>query len=262
MYPTQLSQAERVAAFGACMGLLDGAIDWPLLGQTYCDEGGEAFFEPEQREAITEAGLHFASDLSERLAPGGRSLYVGVGVAELVPLCFEALVLGREVVAVTLDGFEPQELNRALAGAAAELGLELPRVQVEGVDALPAEPTFDHLWLVSVLSDPDAFPALHDVLYERSDPDEGATGRGVLAEDEAAAFGLVTACLDRLALGPVLVSTSDEEWGLLGAALRERGRGVDLPEHGRLSPIVGDVVRHVDVAAPRVTAEPQQDEAP
>ncbi|MDF1798761.1 MAG: hypothetical protein P1V81_06265 [Planctomycetota bacterium] len=257
MYPTSATPAEKVAAFGACMGLLDATIDWPLLGQTYCDEGGEAFFDAEAREALTDAALHFASDLGDRLG-AGSSLYVGAGVAELAPICFEALVLGRAVTVVTLEGFEPSELNRALESAAAELGLDLPRFDVRGIDAVPSEPSFDHLWLVSVLTDPDAFPALHDSLYERHRPGEdgdGATGRGHLADDKERARELVEACLDRLDLGPAVLATTDEEWQLVGPALRKRRRGIELPEQGRLSPIVGDVVRLVDVAPPREEAE-------
>ena len=105
----------------------------------------------------------------------------------------------------------------------------------------------DHLWLVSVLTDPDAFPALHDTLYERRAGDELATGRGHLADDRERARALVEEALDHLAPTAALVTTTDEEWTLVGPALGRRGRAAEVPSGGRLSAIVGDVVRLVAV---------------
>jgi len=249
-YPSRDHGPENLAQFGAALARVDACVDWRLLGQTYCDGGGEDFFTDEAREANVDAALMFAAELGEHLRPGGASLYVGAGVAELPLLVFEAIMLDRRVHAVTLDGFEPQELNRALAAAAEEIGRELPHFGVDGLAALEGTgDTLDHLWLVSVLTDPDAFPALHDTLYERRTEADGATGRGRLAEDRERARALVEEALDRLAPGPALVSTTDEEWTLVGPALGRRGRAVEVPSRGRLSAIVGDVVRHVPVAA-------------
>lgn len=243
MYPTPATPDEYLAAFGAALAHVDAALDWEALGAAYCHEGGEGFFTEGAREAAVDAALRFAADLGELLVPGGRSLYLGAGVAELPLLVFEQLVLGREVVAVTLDGPEPAALNAALALAEAEVGVDLPRLATTGLDGLA--PGFDHLWLVSVLTDPDAFPALHDALYERHDVADGATGRGHLADDRARARVLVGAALALVTGDAAVLSTTDEEWTLVGPLLRTAGRGVVPSDRGRLSPIVGDVVRHV-----------------
>src|SRR6202008_5086530 len=61
---------------------------------------------------------------------------------------------------------EPRAPARAPAGAAARLGLALPRPSFADVASVPPS-SCDHLWMVSVLTDPDVFPALHDELYGR-----------------------------------------------------------------------------------------------
>lgn len=245
---TPIKSEDAVGRFGAAIAALDQALDWPRLGLAYCDEGGLEFFTEEQRAANLDAGLMFATDLGELLEPGGRSLYVGAGIAELVPICFEVLVLDREVTVASLPGFEVDELNRALAEVEAELAVTLPRLLGTPLGSLAAERSgFDHAWVVSVLTDPDAFPALHDKLYERRLESEGATGRGSLAEDREHAKALIDDVLARLADG-ALLTTSDEEWSLFGPALAERGLAADFLPRGRLSVIVGDVVRHARTA--------------
>ncbi|MDF1837040.1 MAG: hypothetical protein P1V35_04155, partial [Planctomycetota bacterium] len=143
-------------------------VDWHTLGQQYCFEGGENFFTPEAIEAFQDAGLHIASDMESKLSgmSGNRSLYVGPGVAELVMMLFECLVLGRQVTAVTLPGVEPDEINRVWTGLSKEHKVTLPKFQTRPL--LPAqESDCDHLWFASVVTDPESFPALHDRLYKR-----------------------------------------------------------------------------------------------
>src|SRR6185436_17089707 len=132
------------------------------------------------------------------------------------------------------------ELARAIRAVGARLGLELPVPRAGGL--LEIEPgSCDHLWMVSVLTDPDAFPALHDVLYERSGGPL-ATGRGSLADDRRRAETLIEATLDR-ARAPCVLSTSEEELGLIEPLVARRGWTLELAPGGRLTSVVGDRVR-------------------
>lgn len=230
------SPASGAEAFGAALAALDAELDWELLERLYCWDDGEGFFSDEQREALWDAGLQIAAGLSDRLAELSadgprRSVYVGAAVAELVPMLVESLVLGREVRAVNLPGPEVDELNRALEAVGVALRLET--AEVSGV--------YDHLWVVSVLTDPEAFPALHDELYGRSGAD--ATCRGDLVAERAQAGRLVESWCAGLAR-PALVSTTDEEVGFFEAEAALQGRRFKVPEIGRLTAIVGDTLRH------------------
>ncbi|MHC4262156.1 MAG: hypothetical protein ACYSWX_06530 [Planctomycetota bacterium] len=231
-----LSREER---FGAALVEIEQALDWVQLGEVYCHEGGADFFDDDQLAAQREAALHFASDIGERLGsrPKGRSLYVGAGVAELAPILCDAILLRREVAVVALPGPESRELNRALEQAEGRLGFALPRWSTKPLRSLKRD-GFDHLWMVSVLNDPEAFPALSKRLYERGSPPARSVGR-----DRKAASELLDEAFRRLDY-PAVFATSEEELPLLEAAARSRGLNVQLAEAGRLSPIVGDVVRH------------------
>src|SRR5438309_8501751 len=90
-------------------------LDYAELGPIYCDEGGDAFWE-ERRGPCQELGIKLAAVLRDRLRPGGRSLYVGAGVAELPPLVMETAELRRTVAAYTLRADEAAVLNRACVG--------------------------------------------------------------------------------------------------------------------------------------------------
>ena len=232
---TAAQDAEAVARFGAALAACLDELDWPLLERAYCEGDARGFFSPEQVEAQRDAGLAFAADLADRLGPG-RSLYVGAGLAELPQVLFEHLVLEREVALFTLPGAEPRELDRALAAVAERLGCELPSF---GVDPLEprSRPDRDHLWIVSVLSDPVAYPALHAKVYGHRAPRAAA-----LAADRERARRLLRAALSWVE-PPALLHTTDEELALVRRACDERGWRLREPDRGRLSPIVGDVVR-------------------
>jgi len=238
-------EEEGVARFARALGAVEARLDWELLGRLYCHEGGEAFFPPEQVDALRDAGLALAADLGqalEELAGGGApapdaSLYVGAAVAELVPILFEVLVLGREVCAVNLEGEETRHLNAALSAAGEELGLPLPPIETRPLAELAAAGAFSHVWITSVLTDPIEFPALHARLYGRGEPspaDEASerTRAGELIEELLGA-----------AARPALVTTTDEELALLLPACRARGASLRVPERARLSAVVGDPVR-------------------
>ena len=236
---------QDVRRFGAALGALDAALDWEELGRAYCHAGGEEFFPAEQRAAIADAGLQFAADLGQVLAPRGRSLYVGAGVAELAPLAFERLVLHRAVHAIGLDGPETRALNRGFAAVEAELELALLRIETTPLAQLEAR-AFDHGWMVSVLNDPEAFPALSASLYERGTPEPGEVER-----DAARARELARELLARLACGGAgaRLSTSDDELRLLAPLCAELALQLRVPERARLSPVVGDAVRLCRVVA-------------
>jgi hypothetical protein len=152
----------------------------------------------------------------------------------------EHFVLGRKIEWLNLECAQTSEITRTLRAVGAKLGLELPLPEVRALSSITPG-SCDHLWMVSVLTDPDGFPALHDELYERT-ASELATGRGVLAQDRERAEKLVEELLERSAPGCVL-STSDEERVLIEALVARRGWRLEFAEGGRLSAIVGDLVR-------------------
>lgn len=223
-------------------------LDWEGLGGAYCDQEAPDFFDAERRDLIRDVGLEVALDLTAHLPAGGRSLYVGAGVAELVPLCVEALLQDREVRALTLPGREADELERALSAAEEALrpqygtDFTLPRVEGLRLEDATLDGPFDHVWCASVLNDPDAFPALHDHLYERFTEDAGATGRGSLEGDVMRAR-LWLETLEPTLAERAALSTSDEEWCVWGPYLEERGWTAAVHDEGRISALVGDRVR-------------------
>lgn len=238
------TDAERMAV---ALGETVERIDWVALGAEYCEEGGEEFFDDEARDGLVDTGLRLASDVAEVLEAArctlGRSLYVGAGVAELPLLLCESLVLRRKVVCAAPPSHERALLDEALAAAEESLGWKLPRY---GQQDLPRRPraslgSFDHVWLVSVLNDPEAFPALHDWLYERGGT-ELATGKGDRRKELARAEELVER-LQQAVDAPALWTTTDEELPIVGPALERAGWRVAPSERARLSAVVGDPVR-------------------
>jgi hypothetical protein len=173
-------------------------LDYASLGPIYCDEGGEAFWE-ERRGPCQDLGTSLALVLLSRLAPKGRSLYVGAGVAEIPALVVETMELRREVIACNLRTQEVVLLNQACAGMPFSFTAQDSR-------AAPGE--FDHVWMVSVLNDPECFPELSALSSGRANPvtfDPAAFTR-----ERAAVSALAAGCLDKLAR-PGLVTTSVEE---------------------------------------------------
>lgn len=241
-----MEPAER---FAAALLEVEARLDWEALGRVYCSEGGADFFGPEDREALRDAGLRVAAKLGDALLglPRGgsrRSLYVGAALAELAPMLFEVVVRGREVVAVNLHGEEARMLDGALAEVGTALDVALPRIETR---PLAEQRDFDHVWIVSVLNDPETFPALHDELYGRQGA-ELATGRGDAEREREAARKLLADALESLAT-PAIVTTTDEELPLVAGVLRERGLVHRASKTAILSPIVGDPIRMLSVSA-------------
>ena len=238
--------ADTLARFAQALDHVQRGLDWEALGKEYCESGGEHFFTPEALEGIQDTGLLFASDLGEILSPGGSSLYFGIGVAEVVPMLFEQIVLDRTVWAYTLPSLEARALQGALTGAAHAGGFEAPQLRTEPCPSVE-QPCVDHLWFASVLTDPEAFPALHDRLYQRAGTAE-ATGRGSFRKEQDRAMRLLQTAWTWL-IAPGTVTTSEEEIELMQRSLDARAHRLLIPSKARLSAIVGDSLFHCNWVA-------------
>ncbi|MDH4327158.1 MAG: hypothetical protein OEW25_01725 [Nitrospira sp.] len=173
-------------------------LDYQKLGPVYCYEGGDEFWQAKRQPCQT-MGLRLARALMARLKPGGRSLYVGAGVAELPVLLAEALELGRTVQPYNLRRSEVTVLNRACRG--------MP-VMFHARTAAEASGKCDHLWMVSVLNDPERFPDLSPLSYGNVDPVTFNPRK--FEQQRKIVRSIVDRCLPKLSL-PGLVTTSSEE---------------------------------------------------
>jgi len=173
-------------------------LEYRKLGTVYCYEGGDEFWRA-KRGPCHRLGLSVAEALLRRLSSGGQSLYVGAGVAELPAIAVETLELGRQVQAYNLRRTEVASLNRTCRATSI-------RFQVR--DAATAAGRYDHLWMVSVLNDPERFPHLSPLSYGRADPVTFDPMR--FQKERRIVRSLVDRCLPKLTL-PGLVTTSVEE---------------------------------------------------
>lgn len=173
-------------------------LDYQKLGPIYCEEGGEEFWKA-RRGPCQKLGLKLAEVLLNRLKPKGQSLYVGAGVAEIPILAMETVELGRKISAFNLRADEVAILNQACNA--------LPFRFVAG-DAGAVRKRFDHLWMVSVLNDPERFPELSALSYGRANP--VAFDPVAFARERRTVAALVKNCLMKLTR-PGLITTSIEE---------------------------------------------------
>ncbi len=173
-------------------------LNYAALGPIYCDEGGKAFWHARKHDCLT-MGLTIAKALKQRLPAHGRSLYVGAGVAELPMLAMETLDQHRAVEAHNLRKSEVTILAHACHA--------LP-FNVQATDAQTARGPFDHLWMVSVLNDPECFPETSALSYGRADPVSFAPE--TFQQERTRIHALLDACLSTLSI-PGLLSTSVEE---------------------------------------------------
>ena len=239
--PGRISRATRRAVADAFERL-----DYRRLGPVYCYEGGNEFWKS-KREPCRRLGMRIAEALLARLAAGGRSLYVGAGVAELPVLLVESLELHRTVLPCNLRRSEVATLNRVCRG--------LP-LRFHARDAGEAGGTFDHLWIVSVLNDPERFPQLAALSYGRAIPLTFKAGRFV--KERNVLRLLVNRCMAKLRL-PAVVTTSVEEVNWI-ADWCHRKRIPYLVERRQFhTALVGDPICVVrvgrdDVGRPRKTA--------
>jgi hypothetical protein len=121
------------------------------------------------------------------------------GVAEIPILVMETLALSRKVAAFNLRTDEVTLLNQACR--------TLP-FQISAGDAGAVKGMFDHLWMVSVLNDPQRFPNLSALSYGRANP--VAFDPASFTREREAVVALAAACLKKLT-PPALVTTSVEE---------------------------------------------------
>lgn len=173
-------------------------LDYKRLGPVYCYEGGDEFWQA-KRTPCERLGSQVARVLLRKLPQGGRSLYVGAGVAELPCLLAEAVELQRQVEPYNLRRSEVTALNRACRGTA---------VTFHARSAAEARGTFDHLWIVSVLNDPERFPDLSPLSYGNANPVTFNPKK--FEQQRRIVRSIVDQCMPKLSL-PGLVTTSTEE---------------------------------------------------
>jgi len=175
-----------------------GNLDYEALGPVYCNDGGNEFWQA-KRGPCERLGNRVAVLLKKKLRRGGRSLYVGAGVAELPALVMEKVGLDRIV--------EPYNLRRAEVSALNPACHSIP-LKFHASDAARAKGRFDHLWMVSVLNDPERFPHLSPLSYGRGNP---LTLDPLKFEKERRVIrALVARCMGKLSR-PGLVTTTTEE---------------------------------------------------
>jgi hypothetical protein len=176
-------------------------LDYAALGPVYCDHGGEELWKA-KRGLCQRRGSAIAAALRPRLAAEGRSLYVGAGVPEIPPLVMEVIELERTVSAYNLRGEEVRVLNRACRDSV---------LRFERGDAGHARGGYDHLWMVSVLNDPERFPDLSALSYGRATP---LTFNATRFEKERRIVRrLVNRCLGKLRRpGWVTTTTEEVQW--------------------------------------------------
>jgi hypothetical protein len=204
-------------------------LDYARLGPIYCDEGGDEFWVA-KRSLCRRHGTRLANALLPRLSRGGVSLYVGAGVAELPPIVMEILDLGRRVVACNLRRQEVLILNRACDG--------LP-IRFRHQDAGSIKDRVDHLWLVSVLNDPERFPDLSALSYGRANP-VTFNARKCMGQQRVVSM-LVERCLRRLTV-PGLVTTTVEEVMWIAEWCHRKGIRYRIGRQTYASATVGDPI--------------------
>jgi len=207
----------------------------------YCDEGDDAFWK-DRRGPCQKLGIKLAEVLRGRLRPRGRSLYVGAGVAEIPVLVMETIELGRSVAVYNLRAEEVSVLNAALTG--------LPLRFISG-HAQSAVGSFDHLWIASVLNDPEHFPQLSALSYGRANP--VTFDPAAFARERRLVAKLAGTCLEKLRR-PALVTTSVEEipWITAWCARRKVTCIVEPNEYP--TALVGDPVCFIRIAGARKRA--------
>jgi hypothetical protein len=220
----RISRAARRAVAGAF-----ARLDYRRLASVYCYEGGDEFWKS-KRELSRRLGMRIAEALLARLAPGGRSLYVGAGVAELPVLLVESLDLHRTVLPCNLRRSEVATLNRACHG--------LP-LRFHAKDAGRARGTFDHLWIVSVLNDPERFPHLAALSYGRAVPLTFEAGRFV--KERSVLRLLVNRCMAKLRF-PAVVTTSVEEVNWIADWCHRKGIPYLVERRQFQTALVGDPI--------------------
>ena len=210
------------------------SLDYEALATIYCDEGGDAFWQ-DRRGPCERLGIKLATVLKDRLEYGGRSLYVGAGVAEIPMVIMESQDLERDVVAFNLRDKEVTVLNQACHDLS---------FCFQATEAQSAPGFFEHIWMTSVLNDPEQFPELSSLSYGRANPitfDPVAFKR-----ERASVLDLTAACLSKLT-SPGLVTTSVEEIPWITHWCEEQNRPYMVGEQEYPTALVGDPICFIEV---------------
>ncbi|MFO0705388.1 MAG: hypothetical protein U0412_00910 [Nitrospira sp.] len=227
--PTTISRATR-----STIAHVFAQLDYKTLGPVYCYEGGDEFWRA-KRGPSQRLGVVIANALRRHLATGGRSLYVGAGVAELPMLLMEPLDLDRAVEPYNLRRREVAVLNRACRS--------LP-VRFHARDASVARGRFDHLWIVSVLNDPERFPDLSPLSYGNVDPVTFNPSR--FERQRQIVRAIVDRCMPKLAR-PGLVTTSVEEVVWIADWCHRKGIPYRVERRQYDTALVGDPICFIHV---------------
>jgi len=204
-------------------------LDYRTLGHVYCHEGGDEFWHA-RRTPCQRLGIRVAEALLKKLPCGGRSLYIGAGVAELPILLVEARERQRQVEPYNLRRSEVAALNRACRSVP---------ISFRARDAASAGGQFDHLWIVSVLNDPERFPHLAPLSYGEANP---VTFNPVRFQKERRIVqGIVNRCMPKLNL-PGLVTTSTEEVVWIAEWCHRHGVPYRMERHQYPTALVGDPI--------------------
>ena len=211
------------------------ALDYQALGPIYCYEGGDEFWE-DRRGPCQKLGTAIAKALRDRLPQQGRSLYVGAGVPEIPPLLMESLELQRTVCPYNLRREEVDILNKAA-----------------GEDCIPffwasaesATGTFDHLWMVSVLNDPEEFPNL-SVLFSYGRADPMAFNTSAFSSERETGIRLFANCMAKLTR-PGLLTTSVEELPWVEHWCHTHHRPYHVEETTYSTALVGDPICFIHI---------------
>jgi hypothetical protein len=233
------SSTRRVIAF------VFDHLDYTRLESVYCYEGGDEFWRT-KREPCRRLGAKVAEALVRRLPRAGRSLYVGAGVMELPALIAEVMDLQRQVEPYNLRRLEVAVLNRACRS--------LP-VRFKAQNASSAPGLFDHLWIVSVLNDPERFPHLAPLSYGRADPVTFDPER--FQKERRIVQSIVDHCMPKLRL-PGLVTTSSEEVIWIADWCHRHRIPYRVERRQHPTALVGDPVGFIRVGGARQSARKQK----
>ena len=204
-------------------------LDYSKLGPVYCDEGGDEFWKA-KRSPCLRIGTRLAEMLRPKLDAEGRSLYVGGGVPEIPALVMETMELRRRVSVHNLRVAEVRVLNEACS----RIGVQFNRS-----DASSAQGLYDHIWMVSVVNDPERLPDLAALSYGRAEPLTFNPARFV--RQRRTVRTLVKRCLAKLSL-PGWVTTTTEEVQWIAEWCHMRNIPYRVEDTGYATATVGDPV--------------------
>jgi len=211
-----------------------GSLDYDGLGPVYCYEGGDEFWRA-KRGPCDRLGSRVAAALRGKLGRGGRSLYIGAGVAELPALIMETVELRRMVEPYNLRSAEVAALNHACHSVPLTFHL---------ADAASARGRFDHLWIVSVLNDPERFPQLSPLSYGRGNPltlDPLKFGK-----ERRTVRALVARCMGKLTR-PGFVTTTTEEVLWIAEWCHRHRVTYRVGRHEYPTALVGDPICFIEI---------------